>query len=669
MRPRLLAALGILCLVAGLGSLALTAYLWLGDWPREIRAAVDHARSVAATEGRPPPPLLQNVLARGARSLAGRWQAIVDPSRVGLSPLTLGMLPRNVQPESTSDLVEFSFDGGLELDVPGDWNTQDPRLFFYRGLVWYRRAFEHERRPGRRVFLYVGAANYRAGVTLNGRRVGEHVGGFTPWNVEVTDALRDGENELVVAVDAETGPDDVPTQTNDWLDYGGLTRDVLLVDVPETFLRAWHVQLAPGRPDLVRGWARLDGPDAREEVVVAIPELGAEVRARPDAEGLAVFELPVRPEPWSPERPRLYRVQLRAGADEVAEEIGFRTLEVRGRELLLNGEPIFLRGVSLHEEAPFGRGRAHGPGDAQTLLGWARELDANFVRLAHYPHDEHTARLADRLGLLVWEEIPVYWNVAFTNPATLELARAQLGELVERDRNRASVILWSIGNETPNTPERLAFMRSLAEHARALDPTRPVTAALLLGPAEFLPTLFANGLPAALGASPETWEVRIDDPLGEVVDVAAVNEYFGWYYPAALGKGTPLSMREARRIELDNLPRIRFEIGAAKPFVASELGAGALAGFHAPEEELAVFSEELQALVYRRQLEMLGRQPGLVGISPWVLKDFRSPLRLHPRFQDYRNRKGLVADDGTRKQAFFVLRDHYRARRAAEDAR
>lgn len=669
MRPRLLAAFGVLCLVAGLASLALTAYLWIGDWPRSLRESVDHARSVAETEGRPPPPLLQNVLAREPRSLAGRWQAIVDPSRVGLSPLTLGMIPRNAQPESSSDLVEFSFEGGLVLDVPGDWNTQDPRLFFYRGLVWYRCGFEHARRPGRRTFLYFGAANYRAGVTLNGRRIGEHVGGFTPWNVEVTEWLRDGENELVVAVDAETGPDDVPTQLTDWLDYGGLTRDVLLVDVPETFLRAWHVQLAPGRPDLVRGWVRLDGPEAEQEIEIALPELEESVRVRSDAQGLASFEIPVEVEPWSPDDPRLYRVELRAGADSVQEEIGFRTIEVRGRELLLNGEPIFLRGVSLHEEAPFGRGRAHGPEDAATLLGWARELDANFVRLAHYPHDEHTARLADRLGILVWAEIPVYWNVAFGRPETLALARAQLGELIERDRNRASVILWSIGNETPDTPERLAFMRALAEHARELDPTRPVTAALLLGPAEFVPTLLANGIPAALGASPETWELRIDDPLGEVVDVAAVNEYLGWYYPAVLGKGTPISMHEARRIELENLPRIRLEIGVEKPLVVSELGAGALAGFHAPDEELAVFSEELQARVYRRQLEMLARQPGLVGISPWVLKDFRSPLRLHPRFQDYRNRKGLYADDGTRKQAFFVLRDHYRARRVAEAAR
>jgi beta-glucuronidase len=656
---RILVVAAAAALALGLGSLALTLYLWFGDWPAEVKDVVDYARSVAASEAQPPDPLVANVPGRRVTSLNGTWKALVDPNRAGLSPITIGMIPRNVRPESTSDLVEFSFDDGLVLRVPGDWNTQDDRLLFYRGLVWYQREFEHARRPGRRVYLHFGAANYRSSVFLNGRRIGGHVGGFTPFNLDVTGALRDGSNLLVVAVDNEAGPHDVPTPLTDWWNYGGITRDVSLVDLPETFIRSYHVQLAPGEPDRIRGWIALDGPDAAQELTLSIPELAVQAELHSDRAGRAEIDVSARPEPWSPGSPRLYRVEIRSETDAVAEQIGFRTFQAVGKELLLNGRPVFLRGVSLHEEAPFGGGRISTREDAEILLGWARELGANFVRLAHYPHDESLVRAADRMGLLVWSEIPVYWNVAFGEPRTLVQTRQQLSEMIERDRNRASVALWSIANETPISEERNAFMRSLADHARILDPTRPVTAALLTGVAEFVPLLARNALPASLGASPELWAMRVDDPLGEIVDVPAVNQYFGWYYAAALGKGTPLSMRSARRIVLDNLDRLRIQLEVDKPVIVSEFGAGAKQGFHAPEEELAVFSEEYQALVYRRQLEMLAKQPDVRGISPWVLKDFRSPMRMLQGVQDYRNLKGLVSDDGRRKLAFDVLRAHY----------
>jgi beta-glucuronidase len=345
-------------------------------------------------------------------------------------------------------------------------------------------------------------------------------------------------------------------------------------------------------------------------------------------------------------------------AVSLKKEIGFRTLEVLGDEILLNGKPIFLRGISLHEEAAGGR-RAYSAEDARTLLGWASDLECNFVRLAHYPHNDHMAREADRLGLLVWAEIPVYWDVAFESEHTLELARAQLSELIERDRNRASVVIWSVGNETPMTESRLHFMSALVDHVRALDDTRLVSAALLTGTEALTPFMTRAYLPALFGL--------VRDELAERVDLAAMNEYFGWYYSGAIGTLGPFSSQHARRVMLENMQRIRFELPAGKPLVVSELGAGAVAGRHAPEEELAVYSEEYQALVYRRQLAMLEQQPGLRGISPWVLKDFRSPMRMYQGVQDYWNRKGLVADDGTRKQAFGVLRDHYRQRRALAD--
>jgi beta-glucuronidase len=158
---------------------------------------------------------------------------------------------------------------------------------------------------------------------------------------------------------------------------------------------------------------------------------------------------------------------LKSGADALEDDIGFRTVEVSGTKILLNGKPIFLRGISIHAEAPYRGGRADNDEDVATLLGWAQELGCNFVRLAHYPHDQRMTRTTDRLGILVWSEIPVYWAVHFDDPAVLKKAEQQLGEEIRRDRDKASIILWSIANETPNNPERTLFLKTLAQDSKA----------------------------------------------------------------------------------------------------------------------------------------------------------------------------------------------------------
>ena len=657
MLRRVWTVVSVVLFVLGCSSLALTAYLWLGDWPRRGRQTVEYYRSLARNEGHPGDPIIGNVYGRSSVSLEGRWPAVIDPyGRGGLG----GTAPRALEPRSASDLAEFSFENGVTLAVPGDWNSQDPRLIFYRGVVWYKREFSHEPTPGARSFLWFGAVNYSASVYLNGRMLGQHEGGFTPFNYEITDRLHAGTNLLVVRVDNEKQRDDVPTPLTDWLNYGGITRDVLLVEVPATFVRDYEVQLAAPALDRIRGFVQLDGGTAGQPVELRIPELGVSQRFESSADGRVDFEIQARPELWSPDSPRLYRVEIISGEDRVSEQIGFRSVEVRGDEILLNGSPLFLRGISIHEEAPAQGGRAHGPDDARVLLGWARELEANFVRLAHYPHDEQMARWADRLGLLVWEEIPVYWNIEFGNPGTLDLAEQQLSDLIARDRNRASVILWSIGNETPIGDERQRFMSSLADHVRREDPSRLVTAALLPSTADMGNFFLRSYIPALLGLPTGEWIYRVRDPLAEAVDVQSLNQYFGWYYSGALGLVGPFSSHHARRVMLDNMHRIRFVSDSPKPMLMSELGAGARAGRRAAQEDLAVFSEDYQALVYRRQIDMLRRQSGLAGMSPWILKDFRSPLRLYQGVQDYWNLKGLISDRGEKKAAFAVLRDYYR---------
>lgn len=650
-------------LLIGMGSLALTGWIWFGNWPQQAKQLVDYERSARENAGRQPDPLIENVGARKHTSLNGIWQAVIDPMDMAG---TLGVAPRADQPKDASDLAEFSFENGLTLNVPGDWNTQDPRLVFYQGVVWYKRSFTHQGVAGERNYLYFGAANYAAWIYLNGKLVGRHEGGFTPFNFDVTQQLKKGENLLVVKVDNRMRKDDVPTPVTDWLNYGGITRDVLLVAVPDTFMRSTALRLSPDGKQ-IEGTVIFDGPAPPPTARLRIPELQAEITA-PVSKATARFQLDAVPERWAPEHPKLYRVEIAANAERLVDDIGFRQVAVRGTQILLNDTPVFLRGVSIHEEAFGPRGRAHGPDDALALLTTAKELGCNYVRLSHYPHDEATVRAADKLGLMVWGEIPVYWSIAFDNPATLSSARAQMSAMIHRDYNRASVMLWSAGNETPITEARMQFFRELIAHIRSEDPTRLVSAALVSGKEAVLPFLLNYFLPALAGIERDVWRFAINDPLGELLDVVSINEYFAWYDSGIIGHLTPVSPHYARELMLANMSRIRIDSGYNKPLMISEFGADATYGKHAPEEDYVVLSEEYQALVYRKQFEMLDKQPDLAGMSPWVMKDFQAPLRMYQGLQDYWNRKGLVTDRGEHKLAFNVLRDYYRQRATRANA-
>ena len=197
---------------------------------------------------------------------------------------------------------------------------------------------------------------------------------------------------------------------------------------------------------------RLNKAEAGRQVTLNIPELKIKKTLTTDADGVATISMKAKPQLWSPENPKLYKVEIGCGQTTLSDEIGFRTISTRGKQLLLNGQPIFLKGISIHEEKPFGGGRANCTEDAHTLLSWAKELGCNFVRRAHYPHNEYAIREAERMGMLVWSEIPCYWTIAWSNKDTYANAQRQLTDMIRRDQNRANVIIWSIANETPTLP-------------------------------------------------------------------------------------------------------------------------------------------------------------------------------------------------------------------------
>jgi beta-glucuronidase len=579
-------------------------------------------------------PML-NAYSRPGLDLDGKWHIIVDPYENGYfdyrhQPFDESAQPTggyflDKKPADKTELIEYDFDKSPTLNVPGDWNSQDEKLFYYEGTVWYRRRFDyHPSSAERRLFLYFGAANYQSDVYLNGKKLGRHVGGFTPFEFEVTGLVKASGNSLVVRVDNQRHAEAVPTINTDWWNYGGLTRDVRLVETTPTFVRDYRVQLKKGSNNIIEAHVQLDGSQLRQHVVLAIPEANITAEMDTDDAGSANIELAApKLGLWSPEHPRLYTVTLSAASDRISDRIGFRTIEVRGTDILLNGKAVFLRGVSLHEENPLKGARAFSETDARLLLGWAKELNCNFVRLAHYPHNEHMARVADELGLMLWEEVPVYWTIQWENPATLKNAQAQLTDLIVRDRNRASVIVWSVANETPISEPRTRFLKALVGTARSLDDTRLVSAAMEIHP------------------DPANKNHRIvDDPFGEFTDLLSFNEYIGWY------DGLP-----------DKLSQITWSLGYNKPVVISEFGADALQGLHA--DALTRFSEEYQADLYKKTLAMLERIPQWRGATPWILCDFRSPRRPLPNVQDGWNRKGLIGSNGKKKEAFFVLKSFY----------
>ncbi len=528
--------------------------------------------------------------------------------------------------ENASELIEYSFVDAHSLNVPADWNSQKPELFYYEGTVWYQKTFEAPTdRAGKRFLLHFGGANYETDVYLNSRKLGRHIGGFTPFQFDVTNRLHEGSNTLVIRVNNKRLKEGVPTVNTDWWNYGGITREVRLLELPETYIADYSIQLASSTSDDLEFSIDLDGSQPQQEVSVSIPELNIETVLQTDQDGFATARFsPSNLERWTPDKPRLYSVGLKVGSEHLKPRIGFRSIETRGREILLNGQPIFLRGICIHEENPLRGGRAAIEEDARLLLAWAKELGCNFARLAHYPHNEHMARLADEMGILLWEEIPVYWTIDWENADTLANARQQLTELIERDKNRASVIVWSVANETPPSEQRTRFLRTLVDQARELDDTRLISAALEV-----------HGDPQYPGYT------VMNDPFGAFTDIVSFNQYQGWYGPA-----TP-----------DQLTDVKWKILSEKPVFISEFGGGALSGFHGPKTTR--FTEEYQAWLYEETLPMLERIEGLSGMSPWILVDFRSPRRALHGIQDGWNRKGLIGDQGAQKQAFDVVKRYY----------
>ena len=562
-----------------------------------------------------------NVSARHCTNLNGKWQVIIDPAGAG----DWRQVWKEKKPEKKTDFFEYSFEGGPVFNVPGDFNSQMTELKYFEGTVWYKKSFDYNPDKNKRLFLHFGAVNYLADVYLNGNLLGKHEGGFTPFQFEITNSVHNGGNSIVVRVNNQRLKDGIPGLGFDWFNYGGITRDVNLVETDNSFISDYFIQLKKHSFNEVPGWVKLNGAHSRQNVEIKIPELKIVYKSKSDDTGLAEVKFSSGFDLWSPENPRLYKIIIQCETDTIVDNIGFRSIEAKGSKILLNGEPVFLKGINIHEENPFRAARAFSESDASILLTWAKELGCNMVRLAHYPHNEYMIRFAEKMGIMVWDEIPVYQQVEFSTPGVSDKMDLMMREMVNRDKNRCGVIVWSLSNETSPSPSRDRALVNLSDKCRQLDSTRLITSVI-------------NDQHYNNNA------INVWDTLYRHFDIISLNEYLGWYIP---WQGRPEDVKW------------NF-VCKDKPIVISEFGGEALYGNNkGPKDEAASWSEEYQEQIFKDQVEMLKAIPDLCGTFPWLLVDYRSPGRMHPVYQNGWNRKGLLSDHGDKKKAWYILKAYY----------
>jgi len=556
--------------------------------------------------------------------LNGKWNAIVDLYCRGE---VLGFY-KNLKPVGKTDFIEYNFTSAFRLDVPGDFNSQLPELKFYEGNVWYQRTIKVDKSADKRQFLYFAGANYLTKVWLNGKELGLHEGGFLPFQFEITALAQNGENDLVVMVNNNRKKDNIPALNFDWWNYGGITRDVFLVQTPATYICDYSIQLKKNSSTLISGYVTLNGNNPVQKFEVIIPELKINKSFNVINQGIASFEIQAKPVLWSPQSPKLYDVIIVAGNDTVKEQIGFRTIEAKGNQLYLNGKSVFLKGINFHEEIPQRMGRAYSDADAAMILNEVKALGCNFIRTAHYPQNERIISMAEKMGLMIWSEIPVWQGIDFANDVVMKKAELMLKEMIYRDKNRASVIIWSVANETSPSSERNKVLIGLTKVARALDNSRLIGAA------------FDN-----IKYDKENTTFTLNDTLINYLDLIGINKYMGWYMPFPV-----------------NPDKIKWNVALSKPLIISEFGGEALYGQHGESDVASSWSEEYQEKLFMDNLTMFQNIPNLCGTTPWVLFDFRSPFRLHYENQTYWNRKGLLSDKGLRKKAWYVMQRYYKTK-------
>lgn len=531
--------------------------------------------------------------------------------------------------------------------VPGCWNLYAERYDLFEGVAWLVREFTVGELPPEPVAtLRFGAINYLAEVYLNGRHLASHEGGYTAFEVDATPALQEGVNRLAVRVDNRHLRLRLPAVIG-WYNYGGIHREVCLHLTSRVQIEAVNLSLKPCGSG-AEGTLEVTARPARSKLhlVAGISDPQGQVVWEGRAAGRGEWVLEVAFDPaqrWSPAHPAQYRCEVELWCEgELLDRrgcpAGVRRVTVDGQRLLLNGEPLYLRGMCYLYDHP-ACGVTYDPAVAARDLDDLQALGVNCLR-SHFPLPEAFLDECDRRGLMLWLEAPIYCvhpasdqcATVFAEGGLEQLARQMLREMVQQARNHPSVIIWSVGNECNSEhPESLAFFTACVQEVRTLDPTRLISYAALYG---------------RVGC------------LADLVDLVSVNEYWGWYDRISHdGTGGQEPLPDLP-IDLPELEECLAGLSALqKPLLLSEFGADAEPGFYSAPG--ALWSEEYQAEVLQRQLEVAARYPAVCGAFPFLYNDYRDPSKPVNHYWHGINLKGLVTYDRRRKLAWERVRDIY----------
>jgi beta-glucuronidase len=554
-------------------------------------------------------------------------------------------------PEGTGEAAGWGkgFSDGQPITVPGSWNEQLAEVYNYWGDAWYQTRFAL---PwgwrDKRIRVRFGSVNYLADVWLNGVKLGQHEGGHLPFDFDVTPCLKDEENRLVVRVNGDLRPervppgnvpddrldsfvhtDQYPRNSYDFFPFCGIHRPVLLYAVSPQAINDLAVATTMGGSDGLVHVTVERASDGPATVRLTLTGHGVEIVEEAAVTGAAV-EMTLRvPHAalWSHATPNLYDltaelVQNGAVIDRYTLPIGIRTVAVQGDKLLLNGEPVMLKGFGRHEDFPV-VGRGYMPALIVKDYDLMRWVGANSFRTTHYPYSEPMMDLADRLGFLVIDETPAVGMFHHGDGLAhrMRVWEQQIREMIARDRNHPSVIMWSLANEPHNRrPEARSHFKRMFDVARSLDSTRPVTFATYLG---------------------------LADQSLEWCDVICLNRYNAWY-----SQGGQLDL--GLRLLSEELDAIYAQF--PRPLILSEFGADTVAGMHA--DPPLMFTEEYQVEMLTRYIRLLNEKPYVVGQHVWNMCDFRTAQS--PRRVGGLNLKGVFTRDRRPKMAAHRLRELWR---------
>ncbi|MBK9940125.1 MAG: beta-glucuronidase [Kouleothrix sp.] len=587
---------------------------------------------------------------RNTLDLSGIWDFRIDPDEAG-------------EREGWFNGLH----GARPIAVPGSWNEQYEDLFNYLDLAWYvKRTYVPASWRGQRIFIRVGSACYYGTIYVNGVKVGEHAGGHLPFAFEITSLVQWGaENTIAISVENQLKPTRVPSgnmntalgpfasfprTTYDFFPFAGIHRPVVLYSVPQVSIDDLTVVTElDGAAGLVRVSVRLNTPAPSAGTLTLSDGVGHSIQAQlafQDGQAEATLRVP-QARLWSDKDPYLYDLTVATEQDRYTLKVGIRTIAVQGGQILLNGRPVQLNGYGRHEDFI-----ASGKGLNQPLMvkdyALMRWTGANSYRTSHYPYSEEEMQLADREGFLIIDEIPAV-SLQFESEENaaerLRMCLQQLDELVARDKNHPSVVMWCVANEPmpaslnlsslgaapaddPSVARGKQFLETLLAHTRALDSSRLVTLVTVMG-------------------GPEAWM--------EQADVICMNRYWGWY---VLG-GQLGEARAALERELD-----RVWATFKRPVIMTEFGADTMAGMHGHPN--VMWTEEYQADYMRMHLEVAAARDYIAGMQVWNFADFaavQSIMRVGGL-----NMKGIFTRTRQPKLAAQVLREFWVTRALAEQA-